>query len=774
MELLAPAGNRKALDAAVAAGADAVYLGYTAFSARSYAGNFDEKGLRDAIRFAHQYGRRIYVTVNTLVKETELNALKEALSVIADAGADAILIQDMGILRLARKLYPELVLHASTQMTVNNVQGTVLLGRLGIARVVPARECRLSELRAMADTGMEIEAFVHGALCVCVSGQCLFSGMIGGRSGNRGKCSQPCRLPYTLSDGTHGYLLSPRDLMLIGRIRELSDAGIASLKIEGRMKSPEYVATVTDAYRKAIDHPDIRPDEETVTDLRQAFNRGGFTEGYILSRNHAALMSWQKPNHWGVPVGRVTGVSGKTASVAADADIDPGDLLQIRHDETEQDIAYTGRPVKAGRNLSLVSDRVLANFSPGDTVWRLTSAAQQRKAHEFSPKERPRIKVSAVLEAEPGQIPRLTLTTEDGRTGKASGSRPAEAAGTAALTEESAARPLGKLRETPYELTEVHLIGRQAYLPMGELNALRRAAVADLEMPRMTAEVPILETELPSQTSGITAVTETLSEVPELIAAGADQAAWLPRDYRLPSLQAALNTCSIPVIFVLPTVTETDELHSLAEFVRTNREHFCAVQVNNIGQIGEDWPVPVYGGQGLNVMNSECARMYTQLGLVRLTASCELNAKEIRVLRAAGGNYEIECYGRVQLMMLTHCPRRTKAGDTATDGRCNACEPDNGWCETLTDRKGMQFRLRRIRMHDRCQISLYNSVVTDMAKRATVLASLGCSWRLMFTDEPAEERLRIVRSYRSLLDGGMLEHEPQQRSTCGQLLRGVE
>jgi len=226
MELLAPAGNRKALDAAIAAGADAIYLGYTAFSARSYAGNFDEKGLADAVRAAHQMGRRIYVTVNTLVKEEELPELTEALRVIRDSGADAILVQDLGVLRVARTAFPDLVIHASTQMTVNNVQGVQLLRDLGVRRVVPARECRISELHAMARTGVEIEAFVHGALCVCVSGQCLFSGMIGGRSGNRGKCSQPCRLPYTLSDGTHGYLLSPKDLMLVSRIRELREAGI--------------------------------------------------------------------------------------------------------------------------------------------------------------------------------------------------------------------------------------------------------------------------------------------------------------------------------------------------------------------------------------------------------------------------------------------------------------------------------------------------------------------------------------------------------------------
>ncbi|MBQ8092315.1 MAG: U32 family peptidase, partial [Clostridia bacterium] len=695
MELLAPAGNRKALDAAIAAGADAVYLGYTAFSARSYAGNFDDKGLTDAVRAAHQAGRKVYVTVNTLVKETEIPELLKAMDTVAASRADAVLIQDLGVLRLARLRHPELPLHASTQMTVNNVQGVRLLKKLGIQRVVPARECRLSELKAMAETGTEIEAFVHGALCVCVSGQCLFSGMIGGRSGNRGKCSQPCRLPYTLSDGTAGYLLSPKDLMLINRVRELRAAGIASLKIEGRMKSPEYVATVTDAYRQAIDHPSVPVTTETLMALKQVFNRGGFTEGYVFSRNHAALMSWEKPNHWGIPVGHVTHINGRSIEARADMALASGDVLQVRSGSMEQDCSYNGQPVRPGMTFRITFEKAVYGLKPDDTVWRLVSVRQNEKAHVFTPEERKRIKLSAVLEAIPGKPARLSFMDPDGRNGEAIGSKKVEMAGKNALDEETVRKSLGKLRETPYVLDEIKLIGEQAFMPVSELNALRRSALEALMRPVIESGTSIDDVKLPHQSMGLTVVTENLSEASGLIEAGADQVAWMPRDYRTEVLEAMLQSVNTPVIFVLPTVTETVELQALSAFVQTHASQFIAVQVNNIGQIGEKWPVPLVGGQGLNVMNSECAKLYTQLGVSRLTVSCELNAKELRDLMASGGDYELECYGRVQLMMLTHCPRRTRMGDQTTDGRCNACASEDGWCETLTDRKGMQFKLRR-------------------------------------------------------------------------------
>ena len=281
MELLSPAGNREALVAAIACGADAVYLGYTAFGARSYAGNFDADGLRDAVAYAHERGKKIYVTVNTLVKQCELDDLRDVLDLLSDVRVDAVLVQDMGVARIIQQSYPHLVLHASTQMTINNAQGAQLMKNMGFARVVPARECTLDELRKMADVGVEVEAFAHGALCVAVSGQCLFSSMIGGRSGNRGSCAGPCRLPFEanpLPEGKPGRLhhLSLKDNSVIDKLDRMQAVGVASAKIEGRLRTPEYVAAAVSA---CLAGREGRAYDRDL--LKNAFSRSGFTSGYL-------------------------------------------------------------------------------------------------------------------------------------------------------------------------------------------------------------------------------------------------------------------------------------------------------------------------------------------------------------------------------------------------------------------------------------------------------------------------------------------------------------
>ena len=323
-ELLAPAGGRDALIAAVQSGADAVYLGAGSFNARQSADNFGGNALADAISYAHVRGVRVHVTLNTLVREDERPALIQAIEEIAAAGADAVLVQDFGGARLAREIAPDMPLHASTQMAAHNRSAVQFLAEHGFARAVLAREMNLAEIRACAGLGIETEVFVHGALCIACSGQCLFSSLVGGRSGNRGRCAQPCRLPYRM-DGREGYLLSTRDLCAIDRLDDLAGAGVASLKIEGRLKRPEYVSTVVRAYRAALDHA-IAPDESTIQSLRQMFNRGGFTEGYIPGVSDTRLIYSARPNHLGVETGKCV-QSGK---IRLSADLDPSDALALR------------------------------------------------------------------------------------------------------------------------------------------------------------------------------------------------------------------------------------------------------------------------------------------------------------------------------------------------------------------------------------------------------------------------------------------------------------
>ena len=781
MELLSPAGNRDALLAAISCGADAVYLGYTAFGARSYAGNFDADGLNEAVQYAHERGKKIYVTVNTLVKQAEVDDLCDVLELLCRIGADAVLVQDMGVVRIARERFPELTLHASTQMTVNNAQGARLMKELGFSRVVPARECSLAELRCMADTGVEVEAFAHGALCVAVSGQCLFSSMIGGRSGNRGRCAQPCRLPYTLQDGTCGYLLSTRDLMLLDRLPQLRDAGVYSFKLEGRMKRPEYVGIVTRAYREALDaaeaHVPYHPGRAVQEALRQIFNRGGFTEGYAMGKSHAALMSWERPNHEGIRVGKVTAMRGPLASVLLERDLHDGDGLQIRG-RKETDLTYSGHDTRAGKEATV---RIAsAEARPGDRVYRLTDAAQMREIREYIAQEHVHIPLKAVLRAIPGERPALTLCDMQGHSVTAYGDQPVVRAERRALEEGYARRQIDKTGGTPYSIESFSLKGENAFMTAAMLNGLRRDALGAMRMARTTPERRKREGKtmpcvLPAPERLLIAQGEDLSACRALLSAGADVFYWQPQDYRPGFLEGEMaNAPQEKPILVMPAVAYTQELEALHAFVCRHARRIGGVVLSNVGQFGCEWPVPIYGGQELNVMNGDCAKFYTALGARRLTASCELSAREWGQLFEAGGNYEIEVYGRTRLMLLSHCPRRTRAGDEKQDASCNACAAQGGCPDIYTDRKGYRFPLRRIRMEHGCVLRLYNSVVTDMARHGERIARLGCSLRLVFTQEPLRRQEEIVASYRSLMDTGRPLHRIDDDATAGHLLRGVE
>ena len=781
MELLSPAGNREALVAAVSCGADAVYLGYTAFGARSYAGNFDAQQLKEAIEYAHERGKKIYVTVNTLVKQCETDDLCDVLELLCEVGADAAIVQDLGVARMARARFPELTLHASTQMTVNNAQGAKLLGDLGFTRVVPARECSLSELRKMADTGVEIEAFAHGALCVAVSGQCLFSSMIGGRSGNRGRCAQPCRLPYKLDDGTSGYLLSTRDLMLIDKIPQMRDAGVYSFKLEGRMKRPEYVGVITRAYRGAIDaaqaHVPYHPDEKTIRDLKQVFNRGGFTEGYVMNRSNAALMSWERPNHWGIRVGKILSSRGPLAKVLLEENLNDGDGLQVRGKE-EIELTYSGNDTSKGAQATV---RIASGrYQPGDPVYRLTDAVQMNEIREIMAREQVRIPLQAVLTAIPGGLPALELRDSDGHAICVTGDQPVQAAQQRAMDYDAAWKQLSKTGGTPYVLESLKLHSEGAFMTAGMLNSLRRDALeamkaARTQVIRPDAKADVKTVQLPDQQKLLIVRSERLEDMPELMACGADQFDWEPQVYTPAAIgqQLRQNPQSHPVL-VLPAVMTSEELAHIHELVCQQAERFAGVEANNIGQFGLEWPVPVFGGQGLNVMNGESAAFYTGLGAKRLTASCELSYKELRELLSCGGNYEMEVYGRTQLMLLSHCPRRTKAGDEKQDAACNACAANGGCPQVYTDRKGYRFPAKRQKMEHGCVVRLYNSMPTDMVRSARKLYDAGISLRVSFTDEPLSRQKEIVSSYRRVLDQGAAGHDMTEGATSGQLSRGVE
>ena len=496
MEILAPAGNREALDRAATAGADAVYLGAAAFNARAGAGNFGPEALREAIRYAHLRHIRVYVTVNTLVKDSELADIRQLLGQLREMKADGILVQDAGVLRMAEREFPELRIHASTQMAIHNAAGVRWCAKHGMTRVVLARECGLEEIRACAQVGPEIEVFGHGAQCVAVSGLCLFSSMVGGRSGNRGRCAQPCRMEYRFR-GKAGAWLSPRDNCLRNDLPALAEAGAASLKIEGRLKRPEYAEIVTESYRRGEDGRQsggFRPaDREEETALRQIFNRGDFMRGYALGCEDAGVIDPAHVNHRGVEIGRVEEARGNLARVRLTANLHDGDGLRIvpgPHDRKdapgpdgrgkkqrdvsggkprdEAELIYAGKDTEAGDMATLRLREGLGVF-PGDRVFRLTDERQLRAARE---KQASPIPVEMILKAWPGQP--LTLTVSDGESIVTVAGEETAPAESRAADEDSLRRSLGKTGGTGFSAQSIRVETAGAFVPVSALNALRR------------------------------------------------------------------------------------------------------------------------------------------------------------------------------------------------------------------------------------------------------------------------------------------------------------
>jgi len=408
-ELLAPAGSPEALRAVIAAGADAVYLSGRQFGARKFAKNFSRDEIAEAIRYAHARGVRVYVTVNTLIHDRELAGVVGYLVWLYSVGVDAVLVQDLGIAHLAREIVPALPLHASTQLTIYSADGVLFATEHGFSRVVLARELSAHEVRAIAravqHTGIGLEVFVHGALCYSYSGQCLLSSVIGGRSGNRGMCAQPCRKKYRMVSSkadeygrpvdpihmpmTGQYLLSPKDLSTYTHLADLVDLPVVSFKIEGRMRSPEYGALVTATYREALDElarGAWRPDEAKVRELLLAFNRG-FTAGYLFGERHGNLMSRKDPGNQGLFFGTVTQWDDRTGRVTVSAGqqiaLHAGDgvlFTDPKHKDAEWGFSLNNEPVRSGTQVTFAVPRAVQT---GARVTLTSSVAVSARARQI-------------------------------------------------------------------------------------------------------------------------------------------------------------------------------------------------------------------------------------------------------------------------------------------------------------------------------------------------------------------------------------------------------
>ena len=490
-ELLVPVGSMESLRIAIFSGADAVYLGGKKFGARAFAGNFSDSELIEAINLCHLYGVKIYVTVNTLIHESEMDEVFEYVKFLAKNGVDAVIVQDLGLISLIRGCLPDLDIHVSTQAHTTNNDTLKFFESMGITRVVMARELSIDEIDGM-DTNLEIEAFIHGALCISYSGECLFSSVLMNRSGNRGECAQICRLPFKLkcdnefvkTDGD--YLLSTKELNTCSNFKRIMESNIYSLKIEGRMKSPEYVGCVTKLYRDLMDkyynNEDLIVNEEYLNDLRSIFNRD-YTRGFLFGSNNKELMNIESCNHLGVNIGEVIDVDKKYITIELSAPIHQGDGIRFMSSKEGMIVNYlfdNKNLLINEKNKGIIKVLNKCNVQRKELVNKTLDIKVVDKYNKVSPKK---IKISGVFTGHVGES--MTLSLTDGvNEVKLSGGE-VDKSINAPLTRETILAKIDKLNDTVYTLEKLDVdIDDAIFVRVSELNELRRKCIDALNKKR--------------------------------------------------------------------------------------------------------------------------------------------------------------------------------------------------------------------------------------------------------------------------------------------------
>ncbi|KAF0194883.1 MAG: collagenase-like protease [Bacillota bacterium] len=748
-ELLAPAGSFEALRAACWAGADAVYLGGKNFSARASAANFDNEQLAQAILFAHRSNVKVYVTVNTLLKQSEVEAAVAFLCELHNMGADAVIIQDLGLLRLAAEHVPRLERHASTQTTTTSLWGVAALKELGAHRVVLARELEAVEVREIVSANiLPVELFIHGALCVAYSGQCLLSSIIGGRSGNRGQCAQPCRLPFS---GPVKYPLSPRDLCLIEHVPELLTLGASSWKIEGRLKRPEYVAEVVSIYRKAIERA-ILGGEYSVSDtdktrLLQAFNRD-FTIGYFHGPPKGDFYSGTRPDNRGVAVGVVSSATGSAFRVRFSTPVGEGDICDLGF----QDSSFTiSERAAANEELEFQTDGKV-QVQLGAVVSRIIDAQRYRELAQSIERYEPQAtEVDFEVSGAVGE-PIYLRACAGGSCAEIIGSNVLEASRSADNSRGMIDRQLQKLGGTAFVARDIQVfLGPNTFIAVGDINASRREVINELteklwgqtdKMPMPSLFMQVGKHKRNSNIPLLGVSVADLEEARAAEAAGADYIIygreWLDvsAESAWRQFEAIWNNSSKDAILRFPRIMHTTDERNW----RLIRPEGMSMMVSSPGaaRLAQEFTNNIYGDTGLNIMNSSSIRAIKGLRAVAL--SHELNRSEIIDLAERSElDIEVVVHGRQLLMVHANC-----TWSPHCRGK-DACRQS----DVRVDRKGAEFP---IATDYGCRSYVLNSQVLSLIDAIPTLTRAGVS-RLRIEAAGASPSLvhKTVSLYRQAL-----------------------
>ena len=800
VEILAPAGSMECLKAAVAAGADAVYTGGTLFGARAYAHNLTEEELLEAIDYVHLHGRRLYLTVNTLIKDREMEKqMYDYLLPYYRQGLDAVIVQDIGLFRFIRKHFPDLPIHASTQMTLTGVDGAKFLEKEGAQRIVTSRELSMAEVKKIADeTELEIESFVHGALCYCYSGQCLFSSFIGGRSGNRGQCAQPCRLLYQTPEAKRPqYLLSLKDICTLELIPEMIESGIYSFKIEGRMKKPEYAAAVAFQYRKyadlylkyyeecpagedpaayAMKRYSVREEDRQM--LLDLYNRGGFHTGYYHTQNGREMVSLNRPNHAGVPAVKVLAKKGRTVTAKALTDLYPQDIIELpmRRGREKADNYTCKDAVRKGMNVQIP---VFADTPfKRDEIWmRTRNSTLIDTLHEEFVNGKIKERICGTFRLYPQEAATLTVKCRDAEI-TVTGEKAQEAL-SQPMSRERIEKQLRKTGNTEFEFSFLKTeIGEKVFLPMQSLNELRREALETLEKVicekyRRSGEVKDPEedkTELSMEEevlSGWTASVRTAEQMEVILEEEAIGRIYVdctmfPRIWEKDSYVewiTKVHAAGKEIYLVMPYIfRERTRKQYEAAYNRifgagwdgiliANYESFAFLKEHGYtGRIMTDY--------NLYEFNQESRKFWKEKGVFEFTAPVELTERELQDLRVKDG--EVIVYGYLPMMVSAGCIQKTTRG----------CQKKSGQT-TITDRYRNPFVVKN--ECDYCYNILYNYVPLYLGDRMEEVYQIGPRRiRLMFTTERQQEVRQILSAY---FEGKEL---PEGTYTRGHWKRGIK
>jgi putative protease len=799
IELLAPAGNWDAMRAAVANGADAVYFGVEKFNARARAHNFHTEELPDIMSFLHAYGVKGFLTFNILVFEDELEDAKKLIEACIDAGVDAVIVQDLGLVKLIREISPDFPIHGSTQMTITSPEAVEFTKQFGLERVVLGRENNLRQIKTIGEQArLPMEVFVHGALCVSYSGQCLTSEMWGGRSANRGECAQACRLPYDMMvDGEHrpmgdvAYLLSPKDLAALELVPELIEAGVTSFKIEGRLKSPEYVANVVSKYRAAIDKyfegKDPKPTKQEMQELEQSFSRG-FTYGFLRGTNNKQLVDGTYPKKRGVFLGRVKEVTRDGVICELEAPLkrgdgivfDAGDPTKDEEGGRVYDIRQKGVKVEGelpGGLAEIVMGRNDVNLKRvhiGDRIWRTSDPALDKRLRATFETDRPyrTFPVSIAVYGEAGR-PLVALWTDEstGHTVTVQSEMPLAAAEKRPIDGKLLEEQFGRLGGTLFELASIdNRLAGDVILPMSELNRLRRRAVELLEAERRRppqyakrsvdvygdASNPAPRPSRPR----LTALCRSLDQV-QAVASRTD-VDFIYADFefikQFPAAVEAVRAAGKRIALVTPRIHMPGETGYFSNILRLNPD---AVLVRNTGAVY--WFAKHFarnpsvahpeliGDFSLNAANHKTVNVFLEAGLSRVTPSYDLNIQQMIDLlqKTDTSRLEIVIHQHLPMFHTEHCVYCTFLSEGTDYTNCGRpCEQHR---VSLRDRIGMSHP---VRVDEGCRNTVYNAIEQSGAEYLQHFLDLGVpSYRVEFLEETGDKAVEVLDLYGKALRG---------------------